>query len=271
MKYAETGQGNYADDDSLEAIEEDKLPGTSAIGTVGVNTGGPDGSDTHFNAGESGRMVDLVPPDPETPFEALDFRDGFGGNKMSLSSKIAYVMENGEPLCNHCETRFIPNALGKKMACTNCGCLKPNDDHGVTAGNFEHVEGPTIGDLDRGSDIVKEEVKTGATETLMDYFKTAGNDSELYYSGYADAQAGKPLDEDLALLSKDYYSGYQQYKFYNKTPQQSEGQTLFDIKPNSNSIPRGNQERSYEEVGPHQLTASKQPFPVDVIQKFFEV
>ena len=39
MKYAEFGQGNYSDDDSLEAIENDEegfgIPGQSAVGTIG--------------------------------------------------------------------------------------------------------------------------------------------------------------------------------------------------------------------------------------------
>ena len=219
MKYAETGQGNYADDDSLKAIEDEEgfgIPGQSAIGTVGVNTGGPDGSDTHFNAGESGRMVDLQPPDAETPFEQLGFNPGFGGNKM-------------------------------------------------------HVEGPSVGDL-APNEIVKEEVKTSSVEDYLSIFHKTSNDSKLYYQGYNDAMAGKELDEDLALLSDDYYNGYEQYKFYNKSNQQSVGTgQVQDIKPNSNAL-RGSHPEA--DAGPLQLTAARKLasiYPIDVIQKFFEV
>jgi hypothetical protein len=88
------------------------------------------------------------------------------------------------------------------------------------------------------------------------------------------------MDEDLALLSKDYYNGYEQRKFYNKSPQQSESQKLFDIKPNSNAIPRpglmtpGEADRGPAELtdGLNRATASKiaSIYPIDVLKNFFE-
>jgi hypothetical protein len=34
---------------------------------------------------------------------------------------------------------------------------------------------------------------------------------------------GKPLDEDLAVLSDDYFNGYDQARYYGKTPLESVG------------------------------------------------
>jgi len=300
MKYAEQGNGNYGDDASLQGIEaptEDEeetgfgLPGQSAVGTVGffrkADIGNEDENSTELVAPKRENTTDVTGEPPIVSNEglasvapgSLSTIIGIGAKKMSLDARIAYVMGNGEPSCNHCERTFIPEVLGARMACTNCGCDQPNNDHGLGANNFSNVEGPTAGDLDAGKDIVKEEVKTGSTEEFMSFFAVSGDASKLYYQGYNDAQAGKPLDEDLALLSKDYYQGYEQYKFYNKTPQQSEGQKLFDIKPNSNSLPRPGVMKTDEvDAGPAELTdgmyratASKSIFPIDVIQKFFEV
>jgi len=234
-------------------------------------------------------------------------------------------MENGEPFCNHCEKHFVPRNL-TRIACTNCGCGQPNDDHGAldhlfadgdlenshVASNkkklredlaramsmgdlseneeyakaqkalMEHVEGPTVADEVAGEHIVKQESRYSFVDTALEAFYKQANDSQLYYRGYNDAQAGKPLDEDLALLSDDYFHGYEQYKFYNKTPQQSTGQKLYDLKPNSNAIPRGGQMTPGEaDRGPLELTDGfnhatasvrlASIFPNDVIQKFFEV
>ena len=151
----------------------------------------------------------------------------------------------------------------------------------VASVDLEHVEGPTVKDELAGKEIVKEESKRSFVENTLDTFQKKSNDSELYYRGYNDAQAGRPLDEDLALLSDDYYHGYDQFKFYNKTPQQSVGQTLYDVKPNSNAIPRDNKMHPEDyDRGPLELTdgtgtvtAAKiaSIYPIDVIEKFFEV
>jgi len=290
MKYSTQDNGNYGDDASLRGIEsateEEQegfgIPGQSMIGTVGVNTGGPDGSDTAITNGEEGRTVDVEKaPVEETILEKQHLRE-FGGVPMSLASRIAYVIENGEPFCNHCEKTFIPTTM-VRMACTNCGCGKPNDDHGLIDNNFKHVEGPTVAD-EAPREIIKEESKLANTEDYLNLFKKQSSDSDLYHKGYSDAMSGTPLDEDLSLLSDDYFNGYQQYKFFNKTPQQSAGQSLYNIKPNSNSNARNFGDSTgitpgQADAGPLQLTdgqgraaiANKLPFPVDVIQNFFEV
>ena len=283
MKYADTPNGNHGEDDSLKAIEDEDgfgIPGQSAVGTVGTNTGGPGGSDTHMTSGEDTTRISLDPLKDQTIQDLLGLRE-FGGVSMSLAARIAYVMENGEPFCNHCEKNYLPLSLGV-VACTNCGCGKPNDDHGALNNLFSHVEGPTATDEDAGHNIVKTQ-SYDPLEDTDDYiiaFTKESNDSQLYYQGFNDAMAGKPLNEDLAVLSDDYYNGYEQHKFYNKSPQESVGQTTFDIKPNSNQISRtydGKLKPEDVDRGPLQLTdgmnsatASKLPFPTDVIQKFFE-
>lgn len=199
-----------------------------------------------------------------------------------MNARIAYIMENGEPFCNHCEKNFVPSNL-TRTACTNCGCGRPNDDHGLGEGNFlEHVEGPNVKDEVGDQEIIKQDAKVSFVDEALRAFQKQSNDSELYYRGYNDAQAGKPMDEDLALLSDDYFHGYDQFKFYNKTPQESLGQSLYDMKPNSNKIPRENGPMHPEDYdrGPNELTngvgtvtAAKLSsiFPIDVIEKFFEV
>lgn len=53
--------------------------------------------------------------------------------------------------------------------------------------------------------------------------KKVSNDSELYTRGFLDHLHGKPLDEDLAVLSDDYFNGYDQARYYGKTPIESVG------------------------------------------------
>jgi len=291
MKYAETGQGSYSDDDSLEAIEaplEEEgrsegfgLPGQSAVGTVSffrlADIGNEDENSTRLTAlgDEPKDTIDVVgKPDvvsnqglsSVSPGSLSPLINGVPeGKKMSLSSKIAFVMENGEPFCNHCERNFVPEALGPRMACTFCGCGRPNDDHNIGQDDFNgkdllsHAEGETVKDEDAGRNIIKEDStvssKRDSADEFLEYFHSSSDASKLYYQGYMDAESGKLLDEDMALLSKDYYNGYEQYKFYNKSPQQSEGQKLFNIKPNSNQIPRqGEMTPGEADRGPLELT-----------------
>jgi hypothetical protein len=310
MKYADTSAGTYENDDSLEAIENHEegfgLPGQSAVGHVGfvrrADIGNQDNNSTGLTAPTGHFHTDLEKEPGIVSNEGLSsvspgslsplINGALGSN---MNARIAYIMENGEPFCNHCEKNFVPNNL-TRIACTNCGCGRPNDDHNaldhlfadgdlenshVASVDLEHVEGPTVKDEVAGKEIVKEESKRSFVENTLDTFQKKSNDSELYYRGYNDAQAGRPLDEDLALLSDDYYHGYDQFKFYNKTPQQSVGQTLYDVKPNSNAIPRDNKMHPEDyDRGPLELTdgtgtvtAAKiaSIYPIDVIEKFFEV
>jgi len=294
MKYAEQGNGNHGDDASLEGIEAEEgfgIPGQSAVGTVGsfrfADIGNEDENSTELVAPKRENTQDVTKEPHVVSNEGLSsvspgsLSTIIGAKKMSLDARIAYVMENGEPFCNHCERHFVPTSL-VRTACTHCGCGRPNDDHGALDADFSNVEGPSVAKIDGKNDIIKEESNSGFVAEAMTAFKKVANDSELYYMGYNDAQAAKPMDEDLALLSKDYYEGYKAFKFYNKTPQQSEGQSLFDIKPNSNSIPRdhsGQMTPGEEDRGPLELTdgfghatASKisSIYPVDVLKNFFE-
>ena len=296
MKYAETGQGNFADDSSLEGIEHAEegegfgIPGQSTKGVVGfvrwADIGNQDENSTGLTAPTGHSSIDLTKEPGIVSNEGLSsvspgslspIINGTKGSKMS--ARIAYIMENGEPFCNHCEKNFIPRNL-TRVACTNCGCGQPANDHGIGSNNFlEHVEGPTVSDkVENANEGIVKQDHVASANPYLSMFKQS-NDSELYYQGYNDAQAGKPLDEDLALLSDDYFHGYEQYKFYNKTPQQSIGQSLYDLKPNSNAIPRDNKMHPEDyDRGPLELTdgtghvtASSSIFPIDVVQKFFEV
>jgi hypothetical protein len=313
MKYADTSTGTYENDDSLEAIENHEegfgIPGQSAVGTVGfirrADIGNQDENSTGVTAPTGHFHTDLEKEPGIVSNEGLSsvspgslsplINGALGSN---MTARIAYIMENGEPFCNHCESNFVPLTL-KRMACTNCGCGVPNNDHDLGEENFdgqdlpvanhtasaidlEHIEGPTVADEVAGQEIVKQAPKIGFAQEALNAFTKQANDSELYNRGYLDAQAGKPLDEDLALLSDDYFHGYDQHKFYNKTPQQSVGQELYDLKPNSNAIPRshGGMHPSDVDRGPNELTdgtgtvtAAKLAsiFPADVLAKFFEV
>ena len=164
MKYAEKGNGNYGDDASLEGIEAEEgfgIPGQSAMGTVGAfrfaDIGNEDENSTELVAPKRVTRVDVAGQPPVTNNEGLSsvspgslgtLINGVSeGKKMSLDARIAYVIENGEPLCNHCERNYIPTSL-VRMACTHCGCGQPNVDHGVGTRDFSgadmalsHVEG----------------------------------------------------------------------------------------------------------------------------------
>ena len=258
--------------------DENATEATAPTGTDKIDvTGEPPVVRSETGAVTPGSLLTLVGPASKR-------------NIMSMNARIAYVMENGEPFCNHCDTNYFPST---RLACTGCGCGMPNEPHngqdglphdGVVDRNFENVEGQTVADEVGNRGIIKEESNRNFVDMAIHAFKKEANDSELYYEGYYDAMNGKPLDEDKALLSKDYYNGYVLYKFYNKTPQESVGQKLFDIKPNSNSIPRSHEMSQMTpgdaDRGPLELTdgfghatASRKSinFPVDVIQNFFEI
>lgn len=287
MKYAtETGTGNHGLDADLDSIEEDTLPGTSRVDgkTLLANISTQDGNPTEVTAPTGQAEIDLTKEPGIVKNEGLSSVSPGSlsgiiseGKKMSLSARIAYVMENGQPFCNSCEDYYLPKSIGT-TACTKCGTSSPD---------LSHVEGETVADEDAGHDIIKTtrtaSVELNTTEDYIDLFKTKiATDSDNYYRGYNEAMNGQELDEDLALLSDDYYNGYVLHKFYNKTPQQSVGQQLHDIKPNSNLIPRnweGELTPERVDAGPIQLTdgigraavSSKLPFPVDVVENFFEV
>ena len=300
---ADTPNGNHGMDADLDIIEEENtfgIPGASRIPSKQLlasirrlaDMGNQDENATEITAPTGTGRIDLKTEPPAVRNEGLAsvgpgslstiINSATEGSKMSLQQRIAYIMENGQPFCNHCKDYYLPKTLGI-TACTYCGCGRPNDQHNSN-GNFSHVEGETVADEVGGKEIIKvQSISLASTDDYVKLFNSKiATDSDNYHRGYNDAMNGQELDEDLALLSDDYYNGYEQYKFFNKTPQQSVGQKLYDIKPNSNGIPR-----SYDhhltpgefDRGPIQLTdgqgraavANKLPFPIDVIEKFFEV
>jgi len=287
MKYAtETGTGNHGLDDDLKSIENEDLPWTLTVPakTLLANISTQDENPTEVTAPTGTGQTDLTKEPGMVKNEGLASvipgslsKIISEGKKMSLSARIAYVMENGQPFCNSCEDYYLPVSIGT-VACAKCGS---NDK------DLSHVEGETVTDEDGDRDIIKttRAASNGlaTTEDYMDLFKEKiATDSDNYNRGYMEAMNGQELDEDLALLSGDYFNGYEQRKFYNKTPQQSIGQQLHDMKPNSNLIPRnweGQLTPGKVDAGPLQLTdgigraavSSKLPFPVDVVKNFFEV
>jgi len=287
MRYAtETGTGNHGQDADLDDIEEGVLPGTSRVPAKSLvaNISTQDGNPTEVTAPTGTAVIDLTKEPGMVKNEGLSSVSPGSlspviseGKNMSLSARIAYVMENGQPFCNRCEEHYLPASIGT-VACAKCG---PNDK------DLSHVEGKTVTDEDAGQDIIKTTTASvnplATTDDYLELFNTrVATDSDNYYRGYNEAMNGQELDEDLALLSDDYYNGYEQYKFFNKSPQQSVSQQLYDIKPNSNLIPRnwdGQLTPERVDAGPIQLTdgigraavSSKLPFPVDVVENFFEV
>ena len=157
----------------------------------------------------------------------------------SESRKIvhAYITENGTPKCSVCENYYTPKSIAEaKLAhCGHC----PEDN-------------PDANKIEEGDVVDGDVVKTASTENCPgcgektsrtwvngscntcgykdeDKSKTkkatqkVSNDSELYTRGFLDHLHGKPLDEDLAVLSDDYFNGYDQARYYGKTPLESVG------------------------------------------------
>ncbi len=168
----------------------------------------------------------------------------------------AYVIENGMPQCSVCNEYYTPTSIGHaKLA--HCGhCPEDVLKHDVDEGDV--VDGDVVKTSSKKSSIIMQ-----------------GSDSELYVRGYLDHLHGKPLDEDLAVLSDDYFNGYDQARFYGKTPLESVG-----AKPHHTVIPEhrdtalegweqsgiGGQDYEYD-IPRNQIFAST--LPTNVLEKFF--
>jgi uncharacterized Zn finger protein (UPF0148 family) len=156
----------------------------------------------------------------------------------------AYVAENGAPKCSVCENYYTPKSIAEaKLA--HCGhCPEDNPDANkieegdVVDGDVVktsatqlpiHCPGcgePPTRNWVNGSCKVcgyQKDQNNSGTSKSKKAFKKFANDSELYTRGYLDHLHGKPLDEDLAVLSDDYFNGYDQARFYGKTPLESVG------------------------------------------------
>jgi hypothetical protein len=174
---------------------------------------------------------------------------------------IAYVIENGEVRCSSCENYYIPKSEAH-IKSAHCGAPECHDKRqeedmkgveGVyTASKLQ--EDAEEGDVVRGKMIktTDEETRLASTDDYLAAFEKTATDSQLYYRGYEDAKSGKPMDEDLAELSDDYFHGYDQFRFYHIPAQSSSPQSLYDIKPNSNNNPRMTQ--GEVDSGPNELT-----------------
>ena len=191
----------------------------------------------------------------------------------SSFNSIAYVIENGEVKCASCDNYYIPESEAhiKSAHCGFPGCpdaegkvdYKKEGMEFIPNGNADNhftlvasklIEDADEGDFIRGKMIktTDEDTKLASTDDYLSAFNKVASDSELYYRGYEDAKAGRPMDEDLAELSDDYFHGYDQFKFYNMNAQGSVPQNLYDIKPNSNNNPRMTQGEA--DLGLNELT-----------------
>jgi hypothetical protein len=148
------------------------------------------------------------PPEQQLFGDAGETSRGDGSINMLASTinpetrKIvhAYVAENGEPKCSVCDNYYTPKSIAEaKLAhCGHC----PEDN-------------PDANKIEEGDVVDGDVVKTASIKM--------SNDSELYTRGFLDHMHGKPLDEDLAVLSDDYFNGYDQARYYGKTPLESVG------------------------------------------------
>ena len=190
---------------------------------------------------------------------------------MSSFNAIAYVIENGEIKCASCKNYYIPESEAhiKSAHCGFPGCpdaegkvdykkevmeFIPNgkaDDHFTLVASVIEEGDMVDGKMIKTTD---EETKLASTEDYLAAFEKNASDSTMYYRGYEDAKAGRPLDEDLAELSDDYFHGYDQFKHYHEDPQKSAPQSLYDIKPNSNNNPRERLTQGEADLGLNELT-----------------
>jgi len=136
-----------------------------------------------------------APPEAQTPIELLGLDEGtsipmeprriieqskrIAARNLDASidqdagfNKTAWIMENGEPFCNHCDSNFIPERVSAKMACTNCGCGRPNDDHGLLDEDFNGEDlhlgmAPDTTPLDTAAEVAEQEPMTTPTQGTM--------------------------------------------------------------------------------------------------------
>ena len=192
----------------------------------------------------------------------MDDTGGMPGVMGSFNA-IAYVIENGEIKCASCENYYIPESEAH-IKSAHCGAPECPDLR--TEEDMKGVDGVMVasklpedaeeGDVVRGKMIktTDEETRLASTDDYLAAFEKTSSDSTMYYRGYEDAKAGRPLDEDLAELSDDYFHGYDQFKHYHEDPQKSAPQSLYDIKPNSNNNPRERLTQGEVDRGPLELT-----------------
>jgi len=260
------------DGQAIEDEEGFRLPGTVITGSLVVaDRFNQDENATEVTAPTGVDTIDLIGEPKKTRNDGLS-----SPNIGSLSTMI-------EPASRHIHTAHCgfpdcPDAEGFTDYTEEDGQYIPkkNIDHfTLVAGDL--AEEPEVNQ----EDIIKEAPKKpdtvlASTSDYIDLFQKTSSDSELYYKGYMDGIDGKTLDEDLALLSDDYFHGYDQAKYYHQPAQVSAEQKLFDIKPNSNNIPRKPIMQTDADRGPNELTdgtnraTAGKGLPIDVVLKFLE-
>jgi len=266
-----------------EAVEEGNLPG-STVARVKF----ADMSNQDENATEVTAPTGLGHTDPtKEPGEAR--AETSAPNPGSLAKLVGVI---GHVHTAHCGFPDCPDAEGHVDYTEVDGEFIPkkNISH-FTLVASDLAEDPEVNE----ENIIKEAPRETVLASVDDYlnlFNKTASDSELYYRGYMDGLDGKPLDEDLALLSDDYFHGYDQAKFYKQPPQVSAEQKLFDIKSNSNNLPRREYSEEHgtgtpevhgdilrgdrQDTGPYDLTDGKDRvtagigLPLDILEKFLE-
>ncbi len=155
----------------------------------------------------------------------------------------AYIIENGTPQCSVCHVYYTPKTIAEaKLAhCGNCpedkveegdivdgdvvktsskvATEKPSSCPGCGEKTSKTWVNGTCNTCGYKSDSSANKFVIGSHLAST----KISNDSELYTRGFLDHLHGKPLDEDLAVLSDDYFNGYDQARFYGKTPLESVG------------------------------------------------
>lgn len=189
------------------------------------------------------------PPEQQLFGDAGETSRGDGSINMLASTlnsetrKIvhAYIIENGTPQCSVCENYYTPKTIAQaKLA--HCGhCPEDNPDaNKIEEGDV--VDGDVVKTSKEASTNKPEDCPGCGEKTSRTWVNNScntcgykqedktkqsstkfSNDSELYTRGFLDHLHGKPLDEDLAVLSDDYFNGYDQARYYGKTPLESVG------------------------------------------------
>lgn len=198
----DSGMGNRSAQDDLEAIEDDKLPGTSNVDSVFASLRKRLAQDNPTNTDENDnrtRTVDVMSePKGQTP---LDTSLSDGGPQLDTGfntvidstvpttlaskteeevmtfNKTAWVMENGEAKCASCEQYYIPESEShaKTAHCGFPGCADAEGKVDYTQEGMEFVPNGnadnhftlTAGKIEEGDVVDGDVIKTGDEETKL--------------------------------------------------------------------------------------------------------
>jgi len=260
--------------------KEDGNQVISSTKTADMSNTDENPSPGNVSAPKSVYKIDVEdPPEQQLFGDAGETSRGDGSISM-LSSTVnpesrkiihAYVAENGAPKCTVCQEYYTPKSIAdaKLAHCGHCPEDNPEankiEEGDVVDGNVVKTA-PNFSDSKLLMDNYRKDTKEASTKI--------SNDSELYTRGFLDHLHGKPLDEDLAVLSDDYFNGYDQARYYGKTPLESVG-----AKPHKVTTPAfsdnslegwdqiGGQDYRYD-IDRSQIIAST--LPTNVLEAFFD-